>query len=793
MPKALTTTTYEVAIPRPPNCFILYKLDQVFPEGTAFRDHAQLSGARWRAESKEVKDKYKKLAKREAAEHKKKYPGYKYAPISKAQKEAQKELKAAARCHAKGMKGVPDMHLVDVLDAPPVFSIPYPLAHDPFNVPGTSRASSPGGSMSPHNQADCLVPPMRQSSPVSDASSAAAHVASDMDGVYNYVNKNTSIVVDEGTMANNVTTNQFEPEVSTLLMGLWDVCRVHGESPENFAALLYSQFQTSMASPVDDASAELANNSILVAGRGMSKEPSFSEFIDYSQTAEDSSGGAGVQADLKTIAAHGCYGTSAVTALTSQNTTGVQAVHPTPLEFVEKQIHSILDDIETHAIKTGMLYNGDCVKAVIRSLTAHYSSSSLPPIVCDPVCVSTSGHSLLDPDAIQVLVDEFFPLTTLITPNQAEAELLLSHRGVPCEIKTIQDMVTAAKSLLRFGSHAVLLKGGHVITSMNDVEKLSRQLPGGEFIYSGLLSNNMEILQVDNTRDPKLVADVLCDGDQISVFVRPYIQSTSTHGTGCTLSAAIASHLARGSNLKEAVREAVTYTHLAIQTAEPIGHGHGPLNHFHAAIPRLIPRASLTDPYPFVRLLIEGNVAEWKGYVEHDFVKLLGRGTLPRKAFVHFMIATKTIMNIIAEIETHKSFCASFGVSEKELENTPEAAATTAYGAYLIDIGLQGDSTRLLMALLACLLGYGEVGLWLKKEAALQDTWVIIDGNPYKRWMDDYSGQMYQGAVKLGLALIESRAVEDPPSPARLAEWVQVWERCTKFERGFWDAAMAVA
>ncbi|KAG6854169.1 hypothetical protein C0991_009821 [Blastosporella zonata] len=153
--------------------------------------------------------------------------------------------------------------------------------------------------------------------------------------------------------------------------------------------------------------------------------------------------------------------------------------------------------------------------------------------------------------------------------------------------------------------------------------------------------------------------------------------------------------------------------------------------------------------------------------------------------------ATKTIMNIIAEINTHKAFCASFGVSEEELESTPEAAATTAYGAYLIDIGLQGDSTRLLMALLACLLGYGEVGLWLKKEAALKDSWVSTDGNLYKRWMDDYSGDVYQGAVKLGLDLIESRAVEDPPSPARFAEWVQVWERCTKFERGFWDAAMA--
>ncbi|KAG6854168.1 hypothetical protein C0991_009820 [Blastosporella zonata] len=312
----------------------------------------------------------------------------------------------------------------------------------------------------------------------------------------------------------------------------------------------------------------------------------------------DSSGGAGIQA---IIAAHGCYGTSAITALTSQNTIGVQGVQPTPPAFVEKQIHSVLDDIKTDAIKTGMLYDGECVRAVVKALTMHYPPSSLPPIVCDPVCVSTSGHSLLDPTAIQVLVDEFFPLTTVITPNKAEAELLLSHRGVPSQIKSIQDMVAAAKSLLRYGSHAVLLKGGHVITSMEAVQNLSRQSPTIDFVYSGLLSDNMEILQGRDTRDPQLVADVLCDsdGDQITLFVRPHIQSTSTHGTGCTLSAAIASHLARGS---------------------------------HCA-------ASPTDPYPFVRLLIERNSLEWKGYVEHDFVKLLGRGRLPRKAFIHFMMS----------------------------------------------------------------------------------------------------------------------------------------------------------
>ncbi|GLB35575.1 putative TENA/THI-4/PQQC family protein [Lyophyllum shimeji] len=537
----------------------------------------------------------------------------------------------------------------------------------------------------------------------------------------------------------------------------------------------------------------------------------------------DSSAGAGIQADLKTIAAHGCYGTSAITALTSQNTTGVQAIHPVPAEFVAKQIHSVLDDIETHAIKTGMLYDADIVHAVVTALRTHYAGGTIPHLVCDPVSVSTSGHSLLDPQAVQVLVDELFPLAELITPNKSEAELLLSHVGMPYQISNVRDMVVAVGNLLRYGSKAVLLKGGHVTTSMSDVKQLLRERADIEVVPYGLLSENMEILQLVETEesDPGIVVDVLRQGRETTLFIRPQLDSGSTHGTGCTLSSAIASQLARGSDLKEAVKNAVVYTYLGIQTADPVGHGHGPLNHFHALVPKIIPRPTQQNPHPFTQLLIQGNASEWKEYVEHDFVKLLGRGTLPVKAFVHFIVqdyhylkyyaraygllaakstsfeaigsATQTIINVINELDTHKSLCESFGVTTERLENTAEAPATTAYGAYLLDMGLQGDTMKLLMALLACLLGYGEVGLWLRKQASLPRSWVVLDGNPYAKWMEDYSGAHYQGAVKLGLELIEARAAADPPSQARFAEWKEVWERCTRLEKGFWDAAMAAA
>ncbi|KAG5641998.1 hypothetical protein DXG03_003798 [Asterophora parasitica] len=504
----------------------------------------------------------------------------------------------------------------------------------------------------------------------------------------------------------------------------------------------------------------------------------------------DSSGGAGIQAsntrlaDLKAIAAHGCYGTSAMTALTAQNTTGVQAVHPIPPEFVEKQIYSVLDDIETHAMKTGMLYDADNVRAVVKALTTHYAGTSIPPLVCDPVCVSTSGHNLLKPEAIQVLVDELFPLAQLITPNKPEAELLLSHRGMPSQISSLEDMIVAAKNLLRYGSQGVLVKGGHLASTMDEVKKISLDAFGVNVISYDLLTENMEILKVGETAEDsatRLVVDVLSEAGStgVTLFIRPYIDSTSTHGTGCTLSATIASHLARGSDLTEAVKDSVAYIHLGIQTAESIGKGHGPLNHFHAIAPKLTPLATPTNHHPLTRMLIQGNASEWKQYVEHDFVKLLGRGTLPHSAFTYFIIqdyhylkyyarayallgaksttfdaigsATQTILGVINEIHTHKAFCASFGITPEVLENTAEEAATSAYGAYLIDIGLQGDTTKLLMALLACLLGYGEVGMWIKKEAALPNSWVVVEGNPYKQWMDDYAGEGYKDAVKIGL------------------------------------------
>lgn len=534
----------------------------------------------------------------------------------------------------------------------------------------------------------------------------------------------------------------------------------------------------------------------------------------------DSSGGAGIQADLKTFTVHGCYGASVTTALTAQNTTGVQAVYGVPPDFVKQQINSVLDDIDIKAIKTGMLFNAENTKIVAQVLKEHFDAKGHIPLVCDPVCVSTSGHTLLHPDGVDTIIDEIFPLSDLITPNKAEAELLLKQRNLPSRIANLQDMVNAARQLKTLGPQAVLLKGGHFVASLGDLENVSSD--DTQVIRDDLLDENTNILRVHERKEQhvdSLVVDVLCASDNhITIFARTRVQSTSTHGTGCTLSAALVSQLARGIPLGEAVRLAAAYTHIGIETAIPIGSGFGPLNHIHSITPQLVSPRTKTNPYPLTSSLIRSSRVIWKQYIRHEFVVLLGKGTLPKENFIHFikqdylylkyyarayaLLAAKShayapisaaidvVFSIVQESSMHMGYCAEWGITEDELINTSESPALTAYGAFLIDTGLQGDPMKLVVALAACLLGYGEVGLWLKEEARAPDSWVKWEGNPYLKWIEDYSGDVYQKAVKAGLETLESRAEADAPSPIRFADWQYVWERCTRLEKGFWDMAM---
>ena len=263
--------------------------------------------------------------------------------------------------------------------------------------------------------------------------------------------------------------------------------------------------------------------------------------VVLSIAGSDSSGGAGIQADLKAISALGGYAATAITAITVQNTMGVRAIHAVPPEYVKGQIEAVMDDLSPDAIKIGMINDIDIVRVIVQCIDKYKPKH----LVFDPVMVSTSGSKLIEDDAIEVLTKELMPLTDLITPNLDEAIVLTKN-----EIHNLDEMKAVAKELLKFGSKAVLVKGGH--------------LEGSEMY---------DVLQ-------------LCSSESPIIFTGKHIDSKNVHGTGCTLSSSIATFLALGYDMEQAVGQAKVYIDGAIQAGKDvfIGHGNGPLNHFYAPV-----------------------------------------------------------------------------------------------------------------------------------------------------------------------------------------------------------------
>ena len=248
----------------------------------------------------------------------------------------------------------------------------------------------------------------------------------------------------------------------------------------------------------------------------------------------DSSAGAGVQADLKTFAALGVYGTCAVTAITAQSTRGVSGVQDVSPEMVAAQIDAVVEDIRPDAVKTGMLASGPIIEVVAAKVREH----GLPNLVVDPVMAAKSGDRLLREEAVAALREALLPLCTVVTPNVPEAEVLTGRH-----IVTDEDVRRAAEEIVGLGAGAVVVKGGH--------------RAGAEAV------------------------DILYDGNTFQVYSAPRVDTTSTHGTGCTFASAIAAYLARGEPLAEAVGHAKEYLTEALRRAYPIGGGHGPVHHFY--------------------------------------------------------------------------------------------------------------------------------------------------------------------------------------------------------------------
>jgi len=250
----------------------------------------------------------------------------------------------------------------------------------------------------------------------------------------------------------------------------------------------------------------------------------------------DSSGGAGIQADLKTFSALGCYGMSAITALTAQNTKGVTAIHAVPPAFAEEQLEAVFGDIGADAIKIGMLYSAEMIETVARQLKKHHAKN----IVLDPVMVTQNGDKLLKDEAIEAIKEYLMPLAMVLTPNLPEASVLLNR-----QVHNLRDMRQAAREIASCGSRCILLKGGH--------------------------------LDGDDCTDLLFISPE----DRFVVLKGRRIDTRNNHGTGCTLSSAIASFLARGLPLDEAARSAKEYITGAIRAGAEyeIGNGHGPAHH----------------------------------------------------------------------------------------------------------------------------------------------------------------------------------------------------------------------
>ena len=265
----------------------------------------------------------------------------------------------------------------------------------------------------------------------------------------------------------------------------------------------------------------------------------------------DSGGGAGIQADLKTFTACGVYGASVITALTAQNTIGVQGIHIPPIEIVQQQLDSVFSDIEFSAVKTGMLPTAEIINVCSNAISKY----NVPTLVVDPVLVATSGDNLVSGNRCkEALISTLIPLATIVTPNLPEAATLTGKT-----IHSMSDVRRACVDIKAMGCKSVLLKGGH-----GDIENIASDMD-----------------QFTTLSATGSATDIFYDGQSFEAFTKPRINTVNTHGTGCTLASAISSHLAKNESLSNAIDLAKTFVYNGIRFGLDIGQGNGPLNHMH--------------------------------------------------------------------------------------------------------------------------------------------------------------------------------------------------------------------
>lgn len=408
--------------------------------------------------------------------------------------------------------------------------------------------------------------------------------------------------------------------------------------------------------------------------------------------------------------------------------------------------------------------------------------------------VATSGAQLLPEKAVKTLVQELLPVTTILTPNIPEANLMLRKADKdPVEIRNVEDLKRLASEIHALGPKFVLLKGGH--------------LP---------LTADYQVARTEE--DKKIVANVLFGGDSVDVFEFPFQKSQNLHGTGCSLASALSCNLALGLDLVQAVLAASRYVDAGIKTAVKLGYGQGPINHFHSLQVQAFPPGGFID-YLLDRYDVQPS---WFEYTHHEFVERMGDGTLPAEAFKYYMIqdylylthfaranalaaykskhiddiadAAQIVLHINREMQLHIKECKDFGLTQEMMDKYEESQACTAYSRYVLDIGQSEDWLALQISLLPCLLGYGMIARRLKE---MQRTNPPKTPNRYVTWINNYIAADYTEAVKKGCgecsllqvlvepvlteaftALVEKHAFKQ--SPNRIEELVKIFIHATK-------------
>ncbi|WFD42925.1 trifunctional hydroxymethylpyrimidine kinase/phosphomethylpyrimidine kinase/thiaminase [Malassezia psittaci] len=587
----------------------------------------------------------------------------------------------------------------------------------------------------------------------------------------------------------------------------------------------------------------------------------------------DSGGGAGIQADMKTFLALGTYGMSVITALTAQNTRGVQGVCAQDSAFVKMQFDSIVNDIRVDGIKIGMLANKELVHEIVNCLQAYKQTHTLTRIIVDPVMVSTSGSLLLSDDAIRNVVHDLLPLSDLLTPNLPETRQILHTAGIACEDEqnTLSWMMRAAKCIADLNGSNALIKGGHEPIGHQDLKEVLRhagiaislgsdaedtnelckthgpfqwQTPNTvRHLYDATDRENAEIEQVlgaslyrsrgidmflvrdvndmrvlkrntDTKSSDLYTVDVLyeCSKQLLTLYVKPTLSTTATHGTGCTLSSAICASQAHGHSLRVSIAYALQYIRQALHSGiEHLGKGPGPLNHGANVCIRGVPKGTSHCCSPFANQLIARSWELWHKYTRHPFIVRMGQGKLSKTAFLWFLrqdyiylqhyarvwalaasdsasskhdlrdylVISKAALD---ETEMHLRVCERAGLSRKEVESTEESHATMAYTRYVMDQA-RGGLLPLLVSVASCALGYAEVGLWLKEQCDRHNVQIHLLDPIFASWIEEYAGDQYQNAAKSILEVLERAVATLEPNIEQTERLQKIWNSLMKVQR----------